>query len=185
MRPHRRSLHRYNVTPHSIVRSLRASGGKRTRHRKELRARDDDRRREGAHGGGPGCGHAPPRRPPRGGGGPGSPWHTTPRRALSVCRDDSEGLPKSLVRWAEGFGTVRRCAGVEGTSSSSYGTGIAPHLRTAAIPLTEIERPKRRHHLHRNSNKSDSQDAESAARAGERPERGQACPRARRTAAWR
>jgi transposase len=67
---------------------------------------------------------------------------------------------KSLVRWAEGFGTVR-CAGVEGTSS--YGAGIAPHLRTAAIPVTEIERPKRRH-LHRNS-KSDSQDAESAARA--------------------
>ena len=68
---------------------------------------------------------------------------------------------KSLVRWAEGFGTVR-CAGVEGTSS--YGAGIARHLRTAAIPVTEIERPKRRHHLHRNS-KSDSQDAESAARA--------------------
>jgi transposase len=67
---------------------------------------------------------------------------------------------KSLVRWAEGFGTVR-CAGVEGTSS--YGAGIARHLRTAAIPVTEIERPKRRH-LHRNS-KSDSQDAESAARA--------------------
>jgi transposase len=54
-----------------------------------------------------------------------------------------------------------RCAGVEGTSS--YGAGIARHLRTAAIPVTEIERPKRRH-LHRNS-KSDSQDAESAARA--------------------
>jgi transposase len=66
---------------------------------------------------------------------------------------------ESLVRWAEGFGTVR-CAGVEGTSS--YGAGITRYLRTAAIPVTEVERPKRRH-LHRSS-KSDSRDAESAAR---------------------
>jgi transposase len=64
-----------------------------------------------------------------------------------------------LVRWAEGLGTVR-CAGVEGTSS--YGAGITRYLRTAAITVTEVERPKRRH-LHRSS-KSDSRDAESAAR---------------------
>ena len=67
---------------------------------------------------------------------------------------------ESLVRWAGVFGTVR-CAGVEGTSS--YGAGITRYLRTAAIPVTEVERPKRRH-LHR-SGKSDSRDAESAARA--------------------
>ena len=67
---------------------------------------------------------------------------------------------ESLVRWAEGFGTVR-CAGVEGTSS--YGAAITRYLRSAAIPVSEVERPKRRH-LHRNS-KSDSRDAESAARA--------------------
>ena len=67
---------------------------------------------------------------------------------------------ESLVRWAEGLGTVR-CAGVEGTSS--YGAGITRYLRTAAIKVTEVERPKRRH-LHR-SGKSDSRDAESAARA--------------------
>jgi transposase len=67
---------------------------------------------------------------------------------------------ESLVCWAEGFGTVR-CAGVEGTSS--YGAGIARHLKTAAIPVTELERPRRRH-LHGNS-KSDSRDAERAARA--------------------
>src|SRR5215208_5391273 len=73
---------------------------------------------------------------------------------------------ESLVRWAEGLGTVR-CAGVEGTSS--YGAGLARYLRTAAIPVTEVERPKRRH-LYR-SGKSDSRDAESAARAGNRPER--------------
>jgi transposase len=67
---------------------------------------------------------------------------------------------ESLLRWAEGFGTVR-CVGVEGTSS--YGAGITRYLRTAAIPVTEVERPKRRH-LHRRSSKSDSRDAESAAR---------------------
>lgn len=66
---------------------------------------------------------------------------------------------KSLVRWAEGLGIVR-CAGVEGTSS--YGAGLARYLRTAAIPVMEVERPKRRH-LYR-SGKTDSRDAESAAR---------------------
>jgi transposase len=67
---------------------------------------------------------------------------------------------ESLVCWAEGLGTVR-CAGVEGTSS--YGAGLARYLRTAEIPVMEVERPKRRH-LYR-SGKSDSRDAESAARA--------------------
>ncbi len=86
---------------------------------------------------------------------------------------------ESLLCWAEGFGTVR-CAGVEGTSS--YGAGIARHLKIAAIPVTEVERPKRRH-LHRNS-KSDSRDAESAARAVCWPVRRPGSPRAR-TAAWR
>jgi transposase len=65
-----------------------------------------------------------------------------------------------LVRWAEGFGTLR-CAGVEGTSS--YGAAITRYLRSAEIAVREVERPKRRH-LHRSS-KSDSRDAESAARA--------------------
>ena len=71
---------------------------------------------------------------------------------------------KSLVSWAEGFGPVR-CAGVEGTSS--YGAGLARHLKTAGIPVMEVERPKRRH-LRRNG-KSDPLDAEAAARAGKRP----------------
>ena len=110
------------------------------------------------------------------GGGPGSSW----QRGLGELSvpTTAKGY-ESLVRWAGGFGTVR-CAGVEGTSS--YGAGIARHLKTAAIPVTEVERPKRRH-LHRNS-KADSRDAESAARAGNRPERRPGSPRAR-TAAWR
>lgn len=67
---------------------------------------------------------------------------------------------ESLVSWAEGLGSVRR-AGVEGTGS--YGAGLSRHLRTAGIAVTEVERPKRRH-LRRNG-KSDSRDAELAARA--------------------
>jgi transposase len=65
-----------------------------------------------------------------------------------------------LLHWAEGFGPVR-CAGVEGTSS--YGAGLARHLRAAGISVVEVERPKRRH-LRRNG-KSDPIDAEAAARA--------------------
>lgn len=64
------------------------------------------------------------------------------------------------VSWAEGFGRVR-CAGVEGTSS--YGAGLARHLKAAQIPVLEVERPKRRHL--RRKGKSDSRDAERAARA--------------------
>jgi transposase len=66
---------------------------------------------------------------------------------------------ESLVSWAEGFGPVR-CAGVEGTSS--YGAGLARHLKSAGIGVFEIERPKRRHL--RRKGKSDSRDAEAAAR---------------------
>jgi transposase len=67
---------------------------------------------------------------------------------------------ESLVSWAEGFGPVG-CAGVEGTSS--YGGGLARHLKSVGIAVFEIERPKRRHL--RRKGKSDSRDAEAAARA--------------------
>src|SRR5215212_5893692 len=68
-----------------------------------------------------------------------------------------------LLCWAEGFGSVR-CAGVEGTSS--YGAGIARHLRARGIEVLEVERPERRRRSsHRNLKKSDSSDAEAAARA--------------------
>lgn len=64
-----------------------------------------------------------------------------------------------LLRWTESFGSVR-CAGIEGTSS--YGAGLARHLKATSIPVMEVERPKRRH-LRRNG-KSDPIDAEAAAR---------------------
>ena len=68
-----------------------------------------------------------------------------------------------LLRWAEGFGPVR-CAGVEGTSS--YGAGLARHLRARGIEVLEVERPERRRRSsRRNVEKSDPSDAYSAARA--------------------
>jgi transposase len=68
-----------------------------------------------------------------------------------------------LLRWAEGFGPVR-CAGIEGTSS--YGAGLARHLTSRGIEVLEVERPKRRERSsRRNVEKSDSLDAERAARA--------------------
>ncbi len=70
---------------------------------------------------------------------------------------------EKLLCWAEGFGPVR-CAGLEGTSS--YGAGLARHLRARGIDVLEVERPKRqRRSSRRNLQKSDPSDAESAARA--------------------
>jgi transposase len=70
---------------------------------------------------------------------------------------------EKLLRWAEGFGPVS-CVGVEGTSS--YGAGLARHLRASGIEVLEVERPKhRRRSSRRNLQKSDSSDAEAAARA--------------------
>jgi transposase len=67
-----------------------------------------------------------------------------------------------LLCWAEGFGPVR-CAGVEGTSS--YGAGLARHLRARGTEVLEVERPKRRRRSPRRNAKSDPADAENAARA--------------------
>jgi transposase len=53
-----------------------------------------------------------------------------------------------------------RCAGIEGTSS--YGAGLARHLKAAGISVMEVERPKRRHL--RRKGKSHPLDAEAAAR---------------------
>jgi transposase len=87
-----------------------------------------------------------------------------------------------LLGWAEAFGPVR-CAGVEGTSS--YGAGIARHLRTHGIEVLEVERPKhQRRSSRRNRQKSDPSDAEAAARvvlAGE----ASGVPKSAATGAWR
>jgi transposase len=82
------------------------------------------------------------------------------RRLGELAVPTTVGGYGELVGWAEGFGLVA-CAGVEGTGS--YGAGLARHLRAAGIAVVEVERPKRRH-LRRRNGKSDSRDAESAAR---------------------
>jgi transposase len=70
---------------------------------------------------------------------------------------------EKLLRWAEGFGPLG-CAGVEGTSS--YGAGLARHLRAKGVEVLEVERPEhRRRSSRRNLQKSDPSDAEAAARA--------------------
>src|SRR5215203_6066858 len=71
---------------------------------------------------------------------------------------------EGLLCWAKDFGPVR-CAGVEGTSS--YGAGLARHLRASGIEVLEVERPERRRPSSRRNlqKKSDSSDAEAAARA--------------------
>jgi transposase len=69
---------------------------------------------------------------------------------------------EKLLRWAEGFGPLR-CAGVEGTSS--YGAGLARHLKTKGVEVLEVERPERRRRSRRSVEKSDPSDAEAAARA--------------------
>ncbi len=68
-----------------------------------------------------------------------------------------------LLCWAEDFGPVR-CAGVEGTSS--YGAGLARHLRSRGIEVREVERPKRQRPSSRpHVEKSDPSDAQRDARA--------------------
>src|SRR5215208_2983530 len=70
-----------------------------------------------------------------------------------------------LLHWAEGFGSLRG-AGVEVEGSSSYGAGLTRHLRASGIEVLEVERPEhRRRSSRRNLQKSDSSDAEAAARA--------------------
>jgi transposase len=98
------------------------------------------------------------------------------RRLGELAVPTTEKGYESLICWAEGFGRVRG-AGVEGTSS--YGAGLARHLRAIGIRVLEVERPKRRHL--RRKGKSDSRGAEAAARtmlAGEtagEPKSGDGC----------
>ncbi len=84
--------------------------------------------------------------------------HLLGRRLGQLSVPTSAKGYERLLCWAEGFGPVR-CAGIEGTSS--YGVGLARHLKDAGISVMEVERPKRRHL--RRKGKSDPIDAEAAA----------------------
>jgi transposase len=65
-----------------------------------------------------------------------------------------------LVAWARELGTVE-AFGIEGTGS--YGVGLASHVRRHAIRVVEVSHCDRR--KRRNNGKSDTIDAESAARS--------------------
>ena len=65
-----------------------------------------------------------------------------------------------LTRWLGSHGQLRS-VGVEGTGA--YGAGLARHLRREQVTVLEVARPDRR--LRRNHGKSDSIDAEAAARS--------------------
>jgi len=67
---------------------------------------------------------------------------------------------KRLVAWLRSHGELQ-AVGVEGTGA--YGAGLARHLRVEHVTVIEAPRPDRR--LRRNHGKSDSIDAEAAARA--------------------
>ncbi len=66
----------------------------------------------------------------------------------------------ALRRWLEDFGSLVR-VGVEGTGS--YGSGLARHLQDHGVEVVEVNRPNRQ--MRRQRGKSDSVDAEAAARA--------------------
>lgn len=65
-----------------------------------------------------------------------------------------------LLSWFSSYGRLIR-VGVGGTGS--YGAGLIRHLRSASITVLEVNRPNRQ--LRRQRGKSDTVDAEAAARA--------------------
>ncbi len=65
-----------------------------------------------------------------------------------------------LVRWTRQYGELAR-VGIEGTGS--FGAGLARWLRVRDVTVVEVDRPDRR--TRRRRGKSDSVDAEAAARA--------------------
>jgi transposase len=67
---------------------------------------------------------------------------------------------RRLLAWMRRFGVLVR-VGVEGTGS--YGAGLARHLAVGEVEVLEVNRPNRQ--LRRRRGKSDTVDAEAAARA--------------------
>jgi transposase len=67
-----------------------------------------------------------------------------------------------LLRWAGAYGSIERI-GLEG--SGSYGAGLARWLRSRGHVVVEVDRPDRR--TRRRAGKSDTVDAEAAARAAQ------------------
>jgi transposase len=77
-----------------------------------------------------------------------------------------------LVEWMVSFGELER-VGVEGTGA--YGAGLARHLADEGVSVVEVNRPNRT--MRRRRGKSDTVDAEAAARAALNGE-ATVCPKA-------
>ena len=88
-------------------------------------------------------------------------WWMTTGRLLGSQKfgADSPGYVQ-LERWLRSWGQVVQ-VGVEGTGS--YGAGLARHLTAAGVEVVEVNRPNRQ--LRRLRGKTDTVDAEAAARA--------------------
>ena len=79
--------------------------------------------------------------------------------ATLTIATDTAGF-RQLLAWAQGFGKIISF-GIEGTGS--YGAGLTSFLRRQGHKVVEVSRPDRR--LRRLNGKSDTLDAENAARA--------------------
>jgi len=80
--------------------------------------------------------------------------------ATSSFPTTAEGY-RAMLAWARGFGAVHR-AGVECTGS--YGAALSRHLHAEAVTVIEVNRADRGNRRRRG--KTDTIDAEAAARAG-------------------
>jgi transposase len=67
---------------------------------------------------------------------------------------------RALLSWMRGFGVIR-VVGIEGTGS--YGVGLFQHLHDKGVEVLEVDRANRK--MRRQRGKSDTVDAEAAARA--------------------
>ncbi len=82
-------------------------------------------------------------------------------RLLGTCTIPTTAAGfRELLRWTSQYGELSR-VGMEGTGS--YGAGLARWLRARDVVVIEVDRPDRR--TRRRRGKSDSVDAEAAARA--------------------
>jgi transposase len=82
-------------------------------------------------------------------------------RLLGTCRVATTPAGfAALLAWVGQYGVVAQ-VGMEGTGS--YGAGLARWLRARGVAVVEVDRPDRR--TRRRRGKSDTVDAEAAARA--------------------
>jgi Transposase len=106
--------------------------------------------------------------------------HLGRRLGESSVPTSVEGYER-LLNWAEDFGPLK-CAGVEGTSS--YGAGLARHLRARGIEVLEVERPSAGGEARAVTSRRPIPRTPSAPHERYWPAKRRACPRAA-TAVWR